>query len=356
MRQRFDFKMQSAVFLVCCLFIYSCFAQDNANTSIADVSLPSCWPDCLELSSDMFNYTSDATDASLWRSDEASILFEGVEGIRPWNMSVIAEANGEFFVEEEGGHFRVAFTVETEQTGWLSGTTEPIELSSSASRVRAMLEGAMLINAAEDSYQLSSIMSINVKKFGNGKVESGFKTIFEITMDSAVANSLSAELDFAYCSPLRTVGYWDDAANWADGVVPNETSRVVFPPNSGVAVMTTDVTLAGLDMWGGYIIAQTSGCVDGWSPFMSGNDGCVVLYIALVLVCPVNALFYLLRAGTSASNSSPKAQHSKIVFYNVRAPNVAHSMPNLCRLNLTRKDRLCYICAEARGTFCLSPC
>lgn len=220
--------------------------------------------------------TANANDASSrtvseWRSDVVNITFGGVDGIRPWNISVTAQANGEFF-KEDVGHFRISMSTETEATGWVTGLSDCIELGSSMAEVTSLLSKMSLTDGAGHDYPLSSIMSIQIKKFGNGKKESSFRTTFEIKIDSSVAFSLSAELSFSSCSPLRTVGQWDDPENWVDGNVPNESSYVVFPVSSGVAILRNDTSFRFLDMHGGYIIAQYSGCIDGWSPFMTSTQ------------------------------------------------------------------------------------
>ena len=216
----------------------------------------------------------DATNSAMWHTDNSNISFGGVDGFRPWNMSVVAKANGEFFVEKIG-QFRFTITTTTSEAGLVTGVSECIELGASMGEVKNILSAIEMKNTEKGTtYLLSSIMStINVKKYGNGRAESNYASMFDITLDSSTANSLSAELNFFKCSSLRTVGDWDDPNNWVEGLVPNSTSAVIFPNNSGVAKLTRDVTLAGLDMQGGYIIAQTSGCTDGWSPFMQGTDG-----------------------------------------------------------------------------------
>jgi hypothetical protein len=212
-------------------------------------------------------------DPLTWRADNTSIVFGGVDGHQPWNLSVAATANGEIFVEEVG-HFRLAFSTETGAGGWLAGETECIELGSSIAQVNTILSTLQMKTEEGKTYLLSSIIpSISVKKSGNGKIESNYTISFEVIFDSTTAYSLAVELSLEGCSPLRTVGRWDDPGNWMQGIVPNTSSAVLFPASSGVATLAADTALQELRMLGGRIVAQTSGCAPGWSPFMLGNDG-----------------------------------------------------------------------------------
>lgn len=211
--------------------------------------------------------------AIYWRSDVTSISYIDIAGIRPWNVSVIAQANGEFF-REEVGHFRLIFTVETGREGRLSGESDCIELGASMNEITNMLDSIELHNSKGSAIIMSSILISQIKKYGNGKVESGYRTQIDMIFDSETAYSLSVQMTHDNCTTLRTVGRWEQSTSWVGGVVPNATSRVVFPAKSGVAVLSSDVSVRGLNMQGGYIIAQISGCAKGWSPFMIGTKGC----------------------------------------------------------------------------------
>ena len=225
-----------------------------------------------------------SAQTSEWRTDATNITFGGVQGIRPWNMSVEAQANGDFF-SEAYGHFRLGFTIETEDTGWVSGLSECIELGSSIAEVKSSLNEVEMQNDEGSVYLLSSLVDISVTKIGNGKEESSYRTVFEIDVDSTVAYSLFVELNFTGCHSLRTVGLWNSPENWVGGNIPSMESSVVFPRNSGVAILSDDITFANLHMLGGYIIAQTSGCADGWSPFMSGTTGYDTIFSVYSFLC-----------------------------------------------------------------------
>lgn len=218
------------------------------------------------------NITSEIDSVFEWRTDAVNISSEAVQGIRPWTFSVVAQANGEFFAEKTG-HFRLSIMIETEDFGSATGLSECIELSSSVAKMKTSISETVMMSHTGEELKLSAVVSINAKKYGNGKVESSYRTVIDLLFDSSIAYSLSVELDFNDCLPLRTVGHWDDPANWNGGAVPTNLSHVYFPINSGVAIISADVVLKSLNMLGGYIIAQTSGCAYGWSPFMNGSQG-----------------------------------------------------------------------------------
>ncbi|CAM9726944.1 unnamed protein product [Choristocarpus tenellus] len=68
------------------------------------------------------------------------------------------------------------------------------------------------------------------------------------------------------CSRLTTYGSWGEAENWVAGVIPAESDDVVFPVDSGLVVMSTNVTVSTLLMGGGALVTHTSTCPPGWTP------------------------------------------------------------------------------------------
>jgi hypothetical protein len=97
-------------------------------------------------------------------------------------------------------------------------------------------------------------------KFGNYDI---------INVDKSLSNwriaSLSVNFVTDGCARMRTVGHWNDASQWIGGVVPSSSSNVIFPNNSGVVVLDSNVSVTSLQMYGGYILAHKTECPTGWS-------------------------------------------------------------------------------------------
>lgn len=67
------------------------------------------------------------------------------------------------------------------------------------------------------------------------------------------------------CVPMRTVGSWDDNSRWQGGKAPETTDSVIIPSNSGVILLSQNVTVRDLSMLGGELRLFSSSCPSGWT-------------------------------------------------------------------------------------------
>jgi hypothetical protein len=118
---------------------------------------------------------------------------------------------------------------------------------------------------------LGDYLNIHLKRYGDGKIESGFRTTYDIVFSADSLLSIFSEASVTDCAPLETIAYWNDSRNWESGVVPESIHAVFFPADAGYIKLTEDVEVASIEMMGGQILADNSPCPVGWSLGSSQN-------------------------------------------------------------------------------------
>lgn len=194
--------------------------------------------------------------------------------IEKWDIDVGINSNREIY-RKDGGHFSLSITGRDRNIGDFSATTSCVEIGAAASDVVKIIkntdysffcpENNTVADSSTVMMSLSNIMDVTVKRFGDGKLASNFSTVYKISFKSSSMYMLDVEVLQTACTPLQTYGLWNDARNWDDGIVPSAMDGVFFPANSGMVELSGDVTVMSLNMLGGTLILQTTGCNDGWS-------------------------------------------------------------------------------------------
>jgi hypothetical protein len=213
-----------------------------------------------------------------WRDDTVLISYSKISAEQKnWTMTVSAQANGEFFSGDLIGHFRLKISLFLASRGhWIGGISDCISFVSQITEVNAAIGNIIIYNDKErntSEFRLADVANIAVHKFGDGKSRSSFKTDIDISFSGRDILLLSTDVSYTDCSELRTVGSWHVGSNWVGGKVPIPTDNVIFGSNSGVVILSEDITISQLNMNGGHIIAQRTGCKAGWSPWLRNGVG-----------------------------------------------------------------------------------
>lgn len=194
------------------------------------------------------------------------VLDEVSNSSLPWVIEIAVTSNREIY-RKDGGHFSFRITGSDKVVGDFSAITPCVEVGAAASDV-IKLVGATLYEGTDNTTEpmpLSALLDVAVKRYGDGKIVSDFATTYRASFSSQSVYTLAVEVTQEDCVPLQTFGYWNDGRNWEEGSAPYARDSVYFPADSGIVELTEDVTVQSLNMLGGTLILQSSGCNDGWS-------------------------------------------------------------------------------------------
>jgi hypothetical protein len=198
----------------------------------------------------------------------SSLNIEEIENATyiPWVIEVGVSSNREIY-RDDGGHFRFSITGSDKNIGDFSATTSCVEVGTAASDVVNMMKSTEYSGPDNTTVAmpLSNIMDITIKRYGDGKIASNFSTVYKIYFRSTSVFTIEVDILQTGCVPLQTFGYWNDGRNWEGGVVPSSSDDVFFPAKSGMVEVSSNVTVLSLNMLGGTLILQKTGCNDGWS-------------------------------------------------------------------------------------------
>jgi hypothetical protein len=184
----------------------------------------------------------------------------------PWLIEVAMSSNREIY-REDGGHFRFSISGNDSKVGYFSAMTPCVEIGAPASDVRKLISTTEYsgVDDMATLMPLSNIMDVSVKRFGDGKLASNFSTLYKVNFRTPSVFLFDVEVTQTDCAPIETFGYWDDARNWEGGATPTVMDDVFLPEDSGLIELSQDVTVMSLNMLGGTLILQTTGCNNGWS-------------------------------------------------------------------------------------------
>jgi hypothetical protein len=215
-------------------------------------------------------------------------------------MSASVNAGGVIYDEEFlGGHYKVSFDLyNTRLRARLAGDSACVNLRSPATEAQAVLGATMLSEESNrtNTARADSLMNINVLNFGDGGHHASRNVYTELHMEGIDSFDLRAKFSFTECLPIRTIGLWTDVHKWQNGVVPTALDDVEIPAGSGVidlsaaSASAASLTVRGLRMSGGEIIAQSSGCFQNWSAIVSNGVGWVSYSYECQRVCSDNSV------------------------------------------------------------------
>ena len=180
-----------------------------------------------------------------------------------WLSTLNVVSNGIFYTND-GGNFRFLLTANTDDYHSYLGATDCIPLGGNQNdflngiqNMRFIKKHFLDTNIANATsllstwsqiycknhslyIPLSSIFSTSTQQYSN-VVGNTFTSTFETTFSSNTASSniisFQLTMEFSQCSPVRTIGYWNDNRRWDTGIVPTSSDPVVIPIGSGVIYM-----------------------------------------------------------------------------------------------------------------------
>lgn len=200
----------------------------------------------------------------IWFDSNLTLSSSRLEGIGPWTFEVLVLANREID-RNDGGHFRINVTGMSLTYGEFYALSPCIEIGTAGANVLSLIGESDALSFNDRILTLSEILSISVKRYGNGKLASNFTTRYNIRFSGNDIQSLNVLMTQKECSPMESFGQWNDAANWEGGQVPTSSDNVYFSPNSGKVLLANDVTVHKITIDGGSFIAHDSGCPADWS-------------------------------------------------------------------------------------------
>lgn len=203
-----------------------------------------------------------------WNSSEVTLTEAGDGGA---NLQIVVTSNREVFRNSDG-HFRVHVNATLLRLGSFEGISECVQVGAAESSLLHTLQ-ALHIRFANSSLvgSLGDYLRISLKRYGDGKIQSGFRTTYDIVFSATSMTAIVSSVSVAGCAPLETVALWSDSRNWEGGVVPQSTHSVFLPADAGYIKLTEDVEVSSIEMMGGLILADNSPCPPGWSLGSSKN-------------------------------------------------------------------------------------
>ena len=193
--------------------------------------------------------------------------------LQPWNLEIGVSSNREIY-RKDGGHFRFLISGTDRNIGEFTADTPCVEIGAAASEVMQLV-GDVEVEYDVRIYDrpgnptspmtLSNRLGVAIKRYGDGKIESDFGTVYNVSFTSKTVYELDVRVSQENCVPIQTVGDWNDELNWDVGITPDYRDDVHFPVVSGIVEISENVTVKSLNMLGGTLVLQSSGCRDGWS-------------------------------------------------------------------------------------------
>ncbi len=232
--------------------------------------------------------TSAATVSYI--GDDVQILFGNVTFYGPisnstlqrsgYKLNITTLSNGPIYQEEDRGHFKLKFYLQTVNYGSLTGMTDCILIGSKAADVTDMILSTDL-NGADGSnqyvYKLHTLLSVQTKKFMNHATHVAHSTIaytlntYTIHLDGPELLSFNAYLLRSTCTKPRVVGSWEDPNRWSTGVLPTAVDTVIIPATAGIIRLNQDHTVGALQTLGGMVLGDVASCPNDWFPHPTMN-------------------------------------------------------------------------------------
>ena len=209
-----------------------------------------------------------------WNSSIISFYTED-EGTN--QIRVIIQSNREIY-RNFGGHFQILINASSSLYGNVNGTSQCIEIGMGVAPMIKLLQNSPIkFQKRNQTELLGKYIDVSVKRVGDGKIESHFKTIYYFSFTSSIISNIAITVSTIFCTPMETIGLWSDHRNWKTGIVPRTTDSVFLPQDAGFIQLTNDIQITSLNMQGGVLIAHNSPCPYGWS--LSPSNSVLGYYI-----------------------------------------------------------------------------
>ncbi len=196
-------------------------------------------------------------------------------GSTKWSSTVEVRSNGPIYDKDIDGHFRLNVSAQAGNFYYF-GVSDCIDINATPTQANTKINsmyfskfGKFLNNDQLVDYnydvtfrELLAVSTRIVHNSSSTRSQTYFKMAF---VGGSTLSSLDLSVSTVGCLAARTIGDWANPLRWSLGRIPVATDAVTFPLGSGVATISSDVTVSSLSMAGGLLIAHSSNCPDGWS-------------------------------------------------------------------------------------------
>lgn len=231
----------------------------------------------------LFNLLLCSCHLIAYKQDNISITSTNIDNfflVNPpgyYNMSININANGLLYDLDSLGHYQLKISLQTISTSkTLEGITPCIHAKVSQDSFMNILSSTTLMendsnNTYNASTKLSSFVSTKVKRYYSYNASIPFsKTVYYIEFTNGDnINNFDINVLTESCTPLKTIGNWNDSNRWVKNIVPTKYDDVIIPQGAGYIVFSYNITIASLSMEGGILIGSKTTCQSGW---YSDND------------------------------------------------------------------------------------
>jgi hypothetical protein len=184
-------------------------------------------------------------------------------------------------------HFReLSDSVSSSSLSHLFGESSCIAPSSTADEVISLLqmtEVGFSLNRTNDNnpLQYSTVASLSsffdihvIKNYQQNITTEVYSTLYQLqftplsmfqTHSDFNLTILSLSLSTSSCSPVHTIGKWDDRYRWQEGRVPTANDNVIIPVGAGTIIIERNITIQSLIINDGELILSKSSCPSGWT-------------------------------------------------------------------------------------------
>lgn len=186
-----------------------------------------------------------------------------------WKYRLQINSTGPIY-SESNGHFRLKFSLTYAGNNQLHGLTECVDINANAVDLNNVLNQVILGSdplVIGDDTPFGHFLQITPTKYSdshNSTIQT--ENTFDLVVH-AVRNisHLTVTHSTSNCSSAHTFGSWHDSTHWTPQTIPGSNDTVIIPSNAGYIQLMEHVSVKGLQMYGGTILAMTTRCPDGWT-------------------------------------------------------------------------------------------
>lgn len=210
-----------------------------------------------------------------WLEDIVYLRQTAVQLNTSWSLTVNISSNGPIFSGESLGHFKVVLSGNYSHIPFY-GQSSCINIAGGGSTAANILKSMSVVFADNSSSALALSklpISVRVQKYKRDSANKWEYNIFSMILTPTDwANFLidNVAISQSQCNAPRVQRSWQQTASWiVNGAQPSSLpgigDSVTFGNQSGVAILSSDVSIGSLLMSGGLIIAAQSSCPSDWS-------------------------------------------------------------------------------------------
>ncbi len=189
-------------------------------------------------------------------------------GTANWNYFLSVISNGQLN-KEDNGNFQLIFNLDLSKESYV-GFSSCLSWTDGAQQTNQLIKLAGLhlhSRIPANNTILSRYFQTSVKKFESENATSSLRTTsfnFNFRALSQNYTISTIRFDVRNCSRTRTVSDWGNPKRWHNRV-PSASDDVVFPKQTGVVLLSYNLSVKSLTMDEGEIVLIDTGCAKGWT-------------------------------------------------------------------------------------------